>query len=86
MTLETEIVKLEKHLERHLYRRSILQQKKEECNANIRDLGVLPEDAFDKYVGFSIEKVNIYIYMSLLLNHFYTLNIFININYFFYFY
>ncbi|CAO3634436.1 unnamed protein product [Cunninghamella echinulata] len=57
MTLETEIVKLEKHLERHLYRRSILQQKKEECNANIRDLGVLPENAFDKYVGFSIEKL-----------------------------
>ncbi|CAO3632342.1 unnamed protein product [Cunninghamella blakesleeana] len=57
MTLETEIVKLEKHLERHLYRRSILQQKKEECNANIRDLGVLPEEAFDKYVGYSIEKL-----------------------------
>ncbi|KAI8099956.1 RecF/RecN/SMC, partial [Halteromyces radiatus] len=49
--------KLEKHLERYLYRRSILHQKKEECNANIRDLGVLPDDAYDKFTGLTVEKL-----------------------------
>ncbi|KAF7721275.1 Structural maintenance of chromosomes protein 3 [Apophysomyces ossiformis] len=51
------ITKYEKNLERYLLRRSLLLQKKEECNANIRDLGVLPDDAFGKYNNLSIEKL-----------------------------
>ncbi|KAG0185738.1 Structural maintenance of chromosomes protein 3, partial [Apophysomyces sp. BC1034] len=51
------ITKYEKNLERYLLRRSLLLQKKEECNANIRDLGVLPEDAFEKYTNLSVEKL-----------------------------
>ncbi|KAI8370556.1 putative chromosome segregation protein SudA [Radiomyces spectabilis] len=47
----------EKSLERLLLRKTLLLQKKEECNANIRDLGVLPEDAFEKYANLSVEKL-----------------------------
>ncbi|KAI7871274.1 chromosome segregation protein sudA (DA-box protein sudA) [Spinellus fusiger] len=51
------INRYEKHLERYLLRRSLLLQKKEECNANIRDLGVLPEEAFEKYASLSVERL-----------------------------
>ncbi|KAI8339568.1 hypothetical protein BC941DRAFT_254380 [Chlamydoabsidia padenii] len=57
LQLGHDIKRLEKHLERYLYRRSIMHQKKEECNANIRDLGVLPDEAFDKFKGYSVEKL-----------------------------
>lgn len=62
--LAHEIKRLEKHLERYLYRRSIMHQKKEECNANIRDLGVLPEEAFEKFKGYSVEKVSVVVVMK----------------------
>ncbi|ORZ17870.1 putative chromosome segregation protein SudA [Absidia repens] len=55
--LTQDIARLEKHLERYLYRRSILHQRKEECNANIRDLGVLPEEAFGKFKAYSVERL-----------------------------
>jgi structural maintenance of chromosome 3 (chondroitin sulfate proteoglycan 6) len=51
------ISKIEKNLERNLLKKSLLVQKKEDCNANIRDLGVLPEDAFEKYSNLTVEKV-----------------------------
>jgi structural maintenance of chromosome 3 (chondroitin sulfate proteoglycan 6) len=47
----------EKKLEENLLKRSLLHQKKEECNANIRDLGVLPDEAFEKYNNQRIEKL-----------------------------
>ncbi|KAI9480450.1 MAG: RecF/RecN/SMC [Benjaminiella poitrasii] len=47
----------EKRLEENLLKRSLLTQKKEECNANIRDLGVLPDEAFDKYSTYKIERL-----------------------------
>ncbi|KAI7902915.1 uncharacterized protein BX663DRAFT_55209 [Cokeromyces recurvatus] len=47
----------EKRLEENLLKRSLLTQKKEECNANIRDLGVLPDEAFEKYNTSKIEKL-----------------------------
>ncbi|KAI8994869.1 RecF/RecN/SMC [Pilobolus umbonatus] len=49
--------KSEKSLDRNLLRISILNQKKEECNANIRELGVLPDEAFEKYDRYSMEKL-----------------------------
>jgi structural maintenance of chromosome 3 (chondroitin sulfate proteoglycan 6) len=47
----------EKRLEENLLKRSLLQQKKEECNAIIRDLGFLPDEAFEKYNSYSLEKL-----------------------------
>ena len=35
----------------------MLTQRKEECNNNIRDLGVLPEEAFEKYIDVALDKV-----------------------------
>lgn len=40
-----------------MLKRSLLQQKKEECNAIIRDLGFLPDEAFEKYNSYSLEKL-----------------------------
>ena len=48
---------IEKDLERNFLKRSLLIQKKEECNTNIRDLGVLPDEAFQKYNNLRIEKL-----------------------------
>ncbi|GAA5964873.1 hypothetical protein JCM3765_005807 [Sporobolomyces pararoseus] len=36
----------QKNVERYLAKRQILMVRKDECNKNIRDLGVLPEEAF----------------------------------------
>ena len=49
--------KQQKTTERYLAKRQMLTAKKEECNRNIRDLGVLPEEAFEKYVNEKIERV-----------------------------
>jgi structural maintenance of chromosome 3 (chondroitin sulfate proteoglycan 6) len=51
------ISKEEKRLEENLLKRSLLAQKKEECNANIRDLGVLPDEAFEKYNNQKIDRL-----------------------------
>ncbi|GAA5927291.1 cohesin subunit SMC3 [Sporobolomyces koalae] len=40
------IARQQKNVERYLAKRQILMQRKDECNKNIRDLGVLPEEAF----------------------------------------
>lgn len=47
----------EKSVEKYLLKRSLLLQKKNECTSNIRDLGVLPEEAFERYTKMTIEKV-----------------------------
>lgn len=57
MKISQGISREEKRLEENLLKRSLLQQKKEECNANIRDLGVLPDEAFEKYNSYKIEKL-----------------------------
>lgn len=57
MRMQHAIGREEKRLEENLLKRSLLQQKKEECNANIRDLGVLPDEAFEKYNNQRIEKL-----------------------------
>ena len=40
------IAKQQKNVERYLHKRQVLMQRKEECQKCIRDLGVLPEEAF----------------------------------------
>lgn len=49
--------KQQKTTERYLAKRQMLMTRKDECNRNIRDLGVLPEEAFEKYVNEKLEKV-----------------------------
>lgn len=49
----------EKNVEKYLLKRSLLLQKKNECTSNIRDLGVLPEEAFERYTRMTMEKVSI---------------------------
>jgi hypothetical protein len=36
----------------------MLSSRKDECSRNIRDLGVLPEEAFEKYTKEKSEKVS----------------------------
>ncbi len=49
--------KQQKTTERYLAKRQMLTARKEECNRNIRDLGVLPEEAFEKYINERLDKV-----------------------------
>ncbi|CAG7849952.1 Structural maintenance of chromosomes protein 3 AltName: Full=Cohesin complex Psm3 subunit [Serendipita indica DSM 11827] len=49
--------KEQKLAERYLAKRQMLSARKEECNRNIRDLGLLPEEAFEKYIKEKSEKL-----------------------------
>jgi structural maintenance of chromosome 3 (chondroitin sulfate proteoglycan 6) len=49
--------KQQKTTERYLAKRQMLASRKEECNRNVRDLGVLPEEAFEKYINERLDKV-----------------------------
>jgi structural maintenance of chromosome 3 (chondroitin sulfate proteoglycan 6) len=51
--------KQQKTTERYLAKRQMLTAKKDECNRNIRDLGVLPEEAFEKYINERVERVRL---------------------------
>ena len=51
------ISRQQKSAERYHAKREMLTQRKEECNNNIRDLGVLPEEAFEKYIDVALDKV-----------------------------
>jgi structural maintenance of chromosome 3 (chondroitin sulfate proteoglycan 6) len=53
-----DIARQAKSMDRYLAKRQMLTQRKDECNKNIRDLGVLPEEAFEKYVGIRSDKVS----------------------------
>ncbi|KAN0062775.1 Structural maintenance of chromosomes protein 3 [Thecaphora frezii] len=44
------ISKQQKNVERYLNKKTRLLEQKDRCNRNIRDLGVLPEEAFQKYI------------------------------------
>ena len=52
------ISKQQKTTERYLAKRQMLTSRKDECNRSIRDLGVLPEEAFEKYVNEKLERVS----------------------------
>lgn len=45
----------------------MLLNRKDECNRNIRDLGVLPEEAFQKYTGEKMDKVGCVFFLFSLL-------------------
>ncbi|EUC62501.1 chromosome segregation protein SudA [Rhizoctonia solani AG-3 Rhs1AP] len=51
------ISRQQKSTERYLTKRQVLLTRKDECNTKIRDLGVLPEEAYEKYVNERIEKL-----------------------------
>ncbi|KAJ7285644.1 structural maintenance of chromosome protein 3 [Mycena rebaudengoi] len=51
------ISRQQKTTERYLAKRQMLSGRKDECNRNIRDLGVLPEEAFDKYTSEKLDRL-----------------------------
>ncbi|KZT22156.1 RecF/RecN/SMC protein [Neolentinus lepideus HHB14362 ss-1] len=51
------ISKQQKSTERYLAKRQMLIGRKEECSRNIRDLGVLPEEAFEKYTKEKLDRL-----------------------------
>ncbi|TFK63131.1 structural maintenance of chromosome protein 3 [Pluteus cervinus] len=51
------ISRQQKTTERFLAKRQMLSGRKDECNRNIRDLGVLPEEAFEKYINEKLDRL-----------------------------
>jgi structural maintenance of chromosome 3 (chondroitin sulfate proteoglycan 6) len=51
------IARQQKNTERYLAKKQMLMGRKDECNRNIRDLGVLPEEAFEKYTSEKLDRV-----------------------------
>ncbi|KAI0058717.1 RecF/RecN/SMC protein [Artomyces pyxidatus] len=51
------MAKQQKNTERYMAKRNLLLSRKDECNRNIRDLGVLPEEAFEKYTSEKLDRL-----------------------------
>ncbi|KAG8980084.1 Structural maintenance of chromosomes protein 3, partial [Tulasnella sp. 427] len=51
------IARQQKSAERYLTKRQMLLGKKDDASKNIRDLGVLPEEAFEKYTGVKPDRL-----------------------------
>ncbi|SNX83976.1 probable SMC3 - required for structural maintenance of chromosomes [Melanopsichium pennsylvanicum] len=51
------IARQQKSVERYLSKRSRLMEQRDRCNQDIRELGVLPEEAFEKYMNTNTEKL-----------------------------
>ncbi|KAK2465769.1 hypothetical protein APHAL10511_002313 [Amanita phalloides] len=51
------ISRQQKTTERYLAKRQMLLTRRDECNRNIRDLGVLPEEAFEKYINEKLDRL-----------------------------
>ncbi|KAH7885116.1 RecF/RecN/SMC [Phlebopus sp. FC_14] len=51
------VTRLQKNTERYLTKKQMLGTRKDECNRNIRDLGVLPEEAFEKYTSENLDRL-----------------------------
>ncbi len=51
------IARQQKNVERYLSKRSRLVEQRDRCNQDIRDLGVLPEEAFEKYTNTSSDRL-----------------------------
>lgn len=47
----------QKNTERYIAKRQMLANRKDECSRNIRDLGVLPEEAFKKYTSEKLDRL-----------------------------
>ncbi|KAH7037928.1 RecF/RecN/SMC [Microdochium trichocladiopsis] len=63
--IEKEILKQQKRMEKSIQKKALLTAKAVECAKNIRELGVLPDEAFEKYerlevkiIGTRLKKVN----------------------------
>jgi len=52
--------KQQKNDEKYHTRKMLLTNRKDDVNRNIRDLGVLPEEAFGKYINEKLDKVFIF--------------------------
>ena len=46
-----------RNLEKYSSKKALLTQKLEECETRIRDLGVIPDEAFEKYSAMSSKSV-----------------------------
>ncbi|KAG5984771.1 hypothetical protein E4U55_003283 [Claviceps digitariae] len=55
--LSARIEKQQKRMEKTLQRKALLTAQAAECAKNIRDLGVLPEEAFDKYENMEANTI-----------------------------
>ncbi|KAH9831249.1 structural maintenance of chromosome protein 3 [Rhodofomes roseus] len=51
------ISKQQKSTERYLAKKQMLLNRKDECGRNVRDLGVLPEEAFVKYTSEKLDRL-----------------------------
>ncbi|SAM84219.1 probable SMC3-required for structural maintenance of chromosomes [Ustilago bromivora] len=51
------IARQQKNVERYLSKRSRLVEQRDRCNQDIRDLGVLPEEAFEKYINTNPDRL-----------------------------
>jgi len=49
--------KQQKHDEKYHNKKALLTTRKDDINRSIRDLGVLPEEAFGKYINENLDKV-----------------------------
>lgn len=54
-----EIMKQQKKMEKGIQKKALLTAKAVDCAKNIRDLGVLPEEAFDKYERLENKSVSL---------------------------
>lgn len=63
--IATTLEKSQKRMEKSLQRRALLTQQLAEAAKNIRELGVLPEEAFDKYERMDPTKVRLPLQYSL---------------------
>jgi hypothetical protein len=52
------ILRVSKNAERYLTKRQTLVARRDECNNSIRELGVLPEEAYNKYTETRPDKVS----------------------------
>jgi structural maintenance of chromosome 3 (chondroitin sulfate proteoglycan 6) len=62
--ISTRIEKQQKRMEKTLQRKALLAAQATECAKNIRDLGVLPEEAFEKYEHMEAKTVSTALSMS----------------------
>lgn len=68
-----------KELEKMTNRQGMLLKKKEECMKKIRELGSLPQEAFEKYQTLSLKQVNLLGFkFEVLLQIFLYVNLFIH--------
>lgn len=50
-------MKQQKNDEKYHTKKTLLTNRKDDVNRNIRDLGVLPEEAFGKYINENLDRV-----------------------------